>query len=351
MAKEKKEEKAQDFSAQYKGKPYQRIVGIDVANSTIKTWTDGDVCQVYRNTVKTINDAGLVYSFKTDYHMFVFNKEVYEVGDISVLGSGGRGKARYNSANFKTEAVIGITKILGHASGEKIRVVTGVPSSLAKNAAVVSEMKRNLIGTYDVKSVIWDKVDTVQFEVVDVIVVPQPLGTIYNYVYDKQKGELNQALIKQRILVVDIGWGTTDLAILESAQVRGTLGFEIGTSDFIAAVQEETNTKIPEANIYALNPHELDLALIQSYNVETPFGVFNLEAICERHKKLQAENIYKSVMGIGTEYNKFNKIIITGGGALLYEKYLREDFNDPRLIIQEDAVTSNVHGFYLLGKF
>jgi len=351
MAKKVEAAKGQDFSAEYKGKPYDRIVGIDVANSTIKTWTDGNKSQVYRNTIKTINDAGLVYSFKTDYNMFVFNKEVYEVGDISVLGSGGRGRARYNSSNFKTEAIIGITKILEKANGEKVRVVTGVPSALAKNTAVVEEMKRSLLGAYDVKSVVWDKVDSVQFEVVDVIVVPQPLGTIYNYVFDREKGELDQSLLKHRVLVVDIGWGTTDLAILESSQVRGTFGFEIGTSDCIAGVQEEVNTKHPDANIYALNPHELDLALLQSYNVETPFGVYDLSTIVEKHKKVQAENIYKHVMGVGLEYNKFNKIIITGGGALLYEKYLRELFNDPRLLIQEDAVISNVNGFYLLGKF
>ena len=350
MAK-KEEVKTQDFSAEYKGKPYQRVVGIDVANSTIKSWTDGDVHQVYRNTIKVINDAGLVYSFKTDYQMFVFNKEVYEVGDISVMGSGGRGSARYNSANFKTEAIIGISKLLGECDGVKIRVVTGVPSSLSKNTAVVEEMKRNLVGTYDVKSVVWDQVRTVAFEVVDVIVVPQPLGTIYNYVTNKQTGELDQKLLTQRVLVVDIGWGTTDLALLESAQVRGTFGFEIGCSDYIAGVQEETNNKMPEANIFALNAHELDLAMLQSTNVETPFGVFDLAAIADKHRKIQAENIYKHVMGVGLEYNKLNKIIITGGGALQYQKYLRELFNDPRLVIQDDAVLSNVHGFYLLGKF
>lgn len=350
MAK-KEQVKEQDLSAEYRGRPYQRIVGIDVANSTIKSWTDGGVNQVYRNTVKAINDAGLVYSFKTDYHMFVFNKEVYEVGDISVMGSGGRGKARYNSASFKTEAIIGIAKILGKANGEKVRVVTGVPSSLSKNTAVVEELKRSLVGVYDIKSVIWDKVETVAFEIVDVIVVPQPLGTIYNYVFDKATGELNKSLLTQRVLVVDIGWGTTDLAVLESSQVRGTFGFEIGTCDYIAGVQEDVNTKLPEANIYSLNAHELDLAMLNSMNVETPFGKFELSSFAEKHKKIQAENIYKSVMGLGFEYNKFNKIIITGGGALLYEKHLRALFNDPRLVIQEDAVLSNVHGFYLLGKF
>jgi len=343
--------KKKDYSADYKGKPYQRVVGIDVANSTIKSWTDGDVSQVYRNTIKVINDAGLVYSFKTDYHMFVFNKEVYEVGDISVMGSGGRGKARYNSANFKIEALIGIAKILGPCSGEKIRVVTGLPSTLSKNAAVIDEMKKGLVGVYDIKSVVWDKVETVAFEIVDVIVIPQPLGTIYNYVYDRKTNSLDQKLISQRLLVVDIGWGTTDLALLEYSQVRGTYGFEIGGSDYIAGVQEEANNKFPEANIFALNSHELDLALLESPIVETPFGKFDLGSICETHKKRQAENIYKHVMGVGLEYNKLNKIIITGGGALLYQKYLTELFNDPRLVIQKDAVTANANGFYLLGKF
>jgi|GEM_PF-1295368 len=352
MAKEKEKAvaKENDFSKDYVGRPYQRVVGIDVANSTFKSWTDGDRNEVYRNTVKEINDAGLVYSFKTDYQMFVYNKEVYEVGDLSVMGSGGRGKARYNSTNFKTESVIGITKALEKGTGYKLRVVTGVPSSLSKNAPLIEEMKRSLLGTYDVKSVVWDKVETVQFEIVDVIVIPQPLGTLYNYVYDKKKNEVNKEMLKQRLLVIDIGWGTTDLAIMESAQVRGTFGFEVGASDCIAAIQEDVNTKIPEANIYALNPHELDLALLKSPNVETPFGTFDLSSYAEKHKKIQADNIYKAVMGTGLEYNKFNKIIITGGGALLYEKYLRALFNDPRLIIQEDAVMSNVHGFYLLGK-
>ena len=178
MAKEEKKGKGNDFSADYKGKPFQRVVGIDVANSTIKSWTDGDQSMSYRNTVKVINDAGLVYSFKTDYQMFVFNKEVYEVGDITVMGSGGRGKARYNSANFKIEAIIGIAKLLGETSGIKIRVVTGVPSALSKNTAVVEEMKRSLVGVYDVKSVVWDKVTTVSFEIVDVIVTSGGGGVV-----------------------------------------------------------------------------------------------------------------------------------------------------------------------------
>jgi len=347
MAKEEKK----SGGIKYSGKPFTRVIGIDVANSTIKIWTEDGKNNTYRNTVKEINDAGLVYSFKTDYQMYVINKQVFEVGDIAVMGGGGRGKARYSSDSFKIEALIGICTVLTPGLNERIRVVTGLPSALSKNAAVAEEMKKNLLGAHSIKSVKWDKVDELVFEVVDVIVVPQPLGTLYNFVYDDKTGELNQQVLAQRALVVDIGWGTTDLASLESSRVRGTFGFEIGASDYIADLQEEANNKFPEANIYALNSHQLDMAMLESTTVETPFGKYDLSDLAEKHKENQAKRIYSSVMGLGLEYTKFYRIILTGGGALQFEKYLRKFFNDPRLVIQQDAVMANAKGFFLLGQF
>ncbi|MCL2756401.1 MAG: ParM/StbA family protein [Firmicutes bacterium] len=335
----------------YAGKPFNRVIGIDVANSTIKIWTDNGEHNEYRNTVREINDAGLVYSFKTNYQMYVLDKEVYEVGDLSAMGSGGRGKARYNSNAFRIEALIGITSVLKPGTNDKIRVVTGLPSSLSKNSAVADEIKKSLTGKFSIKSVKWDQVDDITFEIVDVIVVPQPLGTLYNFVYDEKIGELDQKLLSQRALVVDIGWGTTDLAVLEESRVRGTFGFEIGVSDYVANLQEDVNDKMPEASIYALNPHQFDVALLESTTVETPFGKFDLSKLSEKHKEIQARRVYEAVMSLGLEFSKLYRIILSGGGSLQYEKYLRQFFNDPRLIIQQDAVTANSKGFHLLGQF
>jgi len=335
----------------YVGKNFTRVIGIDVANSTIKVWTDNNKYLTYRNTIKEINDAGLVYSFKTDYQMYVYDNEVYEVGDISAMGSGGRGKARYNSEQFKIEAIIGVTSVLEQGKRDRIRLVTGVPSALSKNNAIVEEMKKSLIGEHTVKSVKWDQVDDISFEIVEVIVVPQPLGTLYNFVWNEDTKELNDKILSQRSLVVDIGWGTLDLAVLESSRVRGTFGFEVGVSDYISDLQEEVNNRYPEASIYALNSHQLDIALLKSPVVETPFGNYDLSKLAEKHKELQAKRVYEAVMGLGLEFTKFYRIILTGGGSLQYEKYLRALFNDPRLIIQEDAVSANVKGFYLLGQF
>jgi len=343
--KDKKQEKA----AANMPKGIDAVVGIDVANSTIKVWSENGESRNYRNTVKEVNDAGLVYSFKTDYHMYVFENQVFEVGDISAMGRGARGSARYGSKGFRVEAIIGITSILKAGPRKRLRVVTGVPSFLAKNNKVLEDVKNSLIGSYSVKSVFWDKVEDIEFDIVEVLVVPQPLGTLYTYLCDAN-GKIDMKKVEQKALVIDIGWGTTDIAILESGRVRSTFGFETGTSDYISAIQEEVNNEIPEANIQAVNPHELDLKLLESPKVETPFGTFDLSPYIEKNKEDQAAKIVQEVMTLGLEFNKFYKIILTGGGSLLYSKYLIEKFNDPRVIVQEGPVLANCKGFFLIGK-
>ena len=331
-----------------------RVVGIDIANSTLKVWTD-ELNLKYVNTIREINEAGLVYSFRTDYQMYVYGKQVYEVGLVSAKGSGGRGTARYGSEQYKTEALIGIASCLKEVENlsehEILRVVTGVPSNLARNQKIIGAIKQMLLGKHEIKSVTWDSVTPIKFEIAEVIVVPQPLGTMYDYVFDKEADALNEKLLDQRAIVIDIGWGTTDIAILETARVRSTFSFDIGTSDYISDMQEDINATMPEASIFSLSAHELDLCLLESPVVETPFGEFDLSNYSEKHKKNQAKRVYQEVMGLGLEFNKFYKIILTGGGSLLYEKYLRELFNDPRLIIQENAVMSNCRGFWLLGNY
>ena len=333
---------------------FTRIVGLDVANSTIKIWTD-ELNLKYVNTIRQINDAGLVYSFKTDYQMYVYDKSIYEVGVISASGSGGRGISRYGSEQYKAEALIAITSCLkeipDRADCEILRVVTGVPSSLAKNQKIINQIKDQLIGVHELKSVTWDSVTPIKFEIREVIVVPQPLGTMYDYVYDEETDSLSEKLLDQRAIVIDIGWGTTDIAILETARVRSTFSFDIGTSDYISDLQEDVNNSLPEASIFSLAPHELDIKLLESTLVETPFGEFDLSAYVKKHCKNQAKRVYQEVMGLGLEFNKFYKIILTGGGALLYEEYLKELFNDPRLIIQDNAVMANCRGFWLLGNY
>lgn len=331
-----------------------RIVGLDVANSTIKIWTDKLNMQ-YLNTIRQVNDAGMVYSFRTDYQMFVVNEKIYEVGLDTAAPGGARSISRYGSEQYRTEALIALAMMINSLEDaedkEILRVVTGVPSNLAKNQSVIEKIKESLVGTHEIKVVSWNDVMPITFEIRDVIVVPQPLGTMYDYVYNEEFDMLDERLLDQRAIVVDIGWGTTDLAVLESARVRSTFSFDIGTSDFISNLQEDVSTNLPEASIFSLAPHELDMKLLQSSTVETPFGAYDLKEYVEKHKKIQAERIYQEIMGLGLEFNKFFKIILTGGGSLLYEENLKQLFNDPRIIIQENAIMSNCKGFWLLGNY
>ncbi len=326
-----------------------KIIGVDVANSTIKVWTD-DKHLKYRNTVKEIKDDSLLFSFKTDYHMYVYDSAIYEVGDISSMGAGARGKARYGSNTFKIAALIAVASVLNPEYRHQVKIVTGVPSAYAKDEALLEKIKTSLMGEHSIKSVYWDQMNDIEFEVVDVIVTTQPLGTLYTHVYDEATGEFDEKGISQRALVVDIGWGTTDIAVLDSGRVSSTFGFDLGVSDYISSVQEKVNNDIPKANINSLNAHELDMKLIESPVVETPFGTFDLGQYAELCSDDMVERIYAEVMSLGLEFNKFYKIIMTGGGSQLFSSKLKAKFDDPRLIVDENPVLANAHGFYLLGK-
>jgi len=84
---------------------------------------------------------------------------------------------------------------------------------------------------------------------------------------------------------------------------------------------------------------------------ETAYGIYDLKRYCADANLVQARRVYQRVMALGVEYSQLYRIVLTGGGALLYENNLRKLFNDPRLIIKDNSVISNARGFYLYGKF
>ncbi len=73
--------------------------------------------------------------------------------------------------------------------------------------------------------------------------------------------------MEKKSLIIDIGWGTTDLAIIDDSIVKASYGFDLGTSDYVLEVQEKLNKKYPDSHVYSLNLHELDEMLLDSTEV------------------------------------------------------------------------------------
>jgi len=315
------------------------IIGLDIANSTIKGCSVDKVIN-YKNTVKQIK-GNIAFSFKKT-EVFTYEGKIYEVGNPMADGSGGRTINRYGSEDFKIEAILAISQLV--SNGAEVRVVTGVPSSLSTNSVVMEVIEDQLLGSHRVKI----GARTVRFDIKEVMVVSQPTGTLFDLLQNTDGSFKNKELMEAKAFILDVGFGTTDMSVLYDGELRSSSGFDTGVSDYILACQDSINTEYPTSNVYQVPRHDLDNQL-RTGMIKTPFGEFDVNVITAEERKEFANSIYQKVMGLGMQFNEFDRIIITGGGALLFEDELRHFFNDERYEIKKDAQLSNARGFFIYG--
>ncbi len=320
-------------------------VGIDIANSTLKVYSTKGILK-YKNTIKELNENGVTHSFKKKYEIFEYNGKKYEVGNNTETGSGARTKNRYKSDYFKLECIFALSKIVD--KNDDITLVTGVPSNDANDKDIISEIKNNLTGKYTIYvRNNEDEIITKNINIVSVEVISQPIGTLIDVIYDDNFNIKRPKLLEKQCLIVDIGWGTTDLAVLDKTSVRSTYGFEIGTSDFVLDVQEEINNLYPKLKIFSLTPYELDDYLTNNQTVETAFGEIDARDVVDKFKFIYTKKIYQRIMNLGLDFSRFYNIILCGGGAILLKDKLIEIFDDNRVVVNDNAQLSNAKGFYM----
>ena len=138
------------------------------------------------------------------------------------------------------------------------------------------------------------------------------------------------------------------MSVLYDGDLRSSSGFDMGVSDYVLACQDAINTEFPESNVYQVPRHLLDNQLREGI-VKTPFGEYDVTDITARERKDFANAIYQRVIGLGLQFNEFERIIVTGGGALLFAEELKYFFNDDRYEIKKDAQSSNARGFFIYG--
>lgn len=315
------------------------VIGLDIANSTIKGCS-ADKTINYKNTLKQIK-GNIAFSFKQN-DLYTYEGKVYEIGNPLADGSGGRTINRYGSEDFKIEAILAISQLV--SNGAQVRLVTAVPSSLSTNHVVMEVIEDQLVGSHRVK--IGQR--TVKFEIEEVMVVSQPTGTLFDLLQNIDGSFKNKDLMQSTAFILDIGFGTTDMSVLYDGELRSSSGFDMGVSDYVLACQDAINTEYPTSNVYQVPRHELDNQLLTG-TVTTPFGEFDVNRITATERKDFANAVYQRVIGLGLQFNEFERIIVTGGGALLFDEELRYFFNDDRYEIKKDAQSSNARGFFIYG--
>lgn len=326
------------------------VIGLDHGNGWVKAITSNNSI-VLPSVVATKDALGEEVTSQAlkikEYESIVQKGSVYLWGSdvtkadkvLSTYGS----QDRYLQPLYKLLCEFAIAEVLPGHSYDDVWVVTGVPSS-EKGTVAEEQIKKVLLGGHIVNVNGVEKM----IKVTNVIILPQPVGTVMSRYLDRDGFVLNDEYETSSIGIIDVGTGTTDLDhIKELRRQEGDfLSISIGMFDVYKKVA---------AHIRKQNP-SLD---VTPQKVEKQFQSDSY-VISKRKKEditdIKALALHETALEIKTAINqqwktwdRFDEIVITGGGAGSLGAALQELIDDAETV--PNSQVANAEGFYRYGVY
>lgn len=226
---------------------------------------------------------------------------------------------------------------LSYMDEEKIDLlVVGLPLSNMHNAA---KLKALMVGKHKVSN---DK----SVEVVDALVLPQPLGGLY-YCFSLKDQPGFKHLHEEMNLVIDPGFLTFDFLLSNGQKVvdNRSGAHTGGVSKVLRSLADSVSAK---HNIKYENLNALDAGL-RKRRIRVNGQVEELdEHIRNTRSVLESGVTYmRNMVGPGTDVDN---VILLGGGSHIFRKTIEQFYPNHNLLVLEDAQLANVKGFQLAGE-
>ena len=182
-----------------------------------------------------------------------------------------------------------------------------------------------------------------------ILMLPQPLGSILNLLMDENGKITNGDLAQQKIGVVDIGFRTTDLSIMDKLRYidRGSRTMDTGISTAFTMIANKLREK-----------HGVNVQLYRLYNTAESGTInikgqsLNLASIRDQVYEQLANNIANDIDRLWVNDWDIETIVLTGGGSMALAKYLQPLITGNVVFSSknEDARLNNVEGYLKYGK-
>ncbi|MEB9551879.1 plasmid segregation protein ParM [Bacillus cereus] len=326
-----------------------KVFAIDHGNGAVKMRTD-----VFKKTLPAIysfsSNVGEALSggkmklktYKVEGTEYVWGDDIIKVNNT--LNTYAQ-QNRYKTNQYKTLSKIALAEMAAKTnvkSYDEILVVTGVPSQEIGTKAV-DEIKEVYQGTHELEV----NGKKVTLNVVDVIVLAQPVGTVMSRYLDEDGFVADDSYEDMTVGIIDIGTGTTDLDVIsmlrrEKESTSVPKGMHDVYEPIVAKIKKETSATI---NDYKLEKAFEDAAYQASKRMD-PID-FNDE------KTASIKEVYDFIVnGVNNAwktFDRFDEVLVSGGGANTFHELLEEWIG--KVTKLEESQTANVEGFYRYGKF
>jgi len=264
----------------------------------------------------------------------------YFIGDIAYTQSSPR--VTMNSERFTSKEGLALMMatlvLLSNQQHEKLKLITGLPVDMY--TGLKDKYKSALLGQHYIQLINPDGSggQFYSFYIDEVSLLPQPIGTIFDKVLNDIGEIANQKLGSGRIAVLDIGKHTVDLSVTDQLRFvdKSSISFsDVGIFDAYRELSLALKEKGFDIPADSLEPF-----------IRNGKSLNGLEGLKEKVFASQAEKILSRVINTWADIWSFDRIYITGGGALLLSKHLISGLDNDNVEICKEPTFTNCRGYY-----
>lgn len=269
----------------------------------------------------------------------------YFIGDIAYKQSSPR--VTMNSDRFTSQEGLALMMsalvLLSNNQYEDVKLITGLPVN--EYAGLKDRYKSALMGKHYIKLIKPDgsEGDYFAFNIEEVKILPQPIGTIFDSVLDNQGYVNDKELAGGRIAVLDIGKYTVDLALTDALQFvdKSSVSFnDIGLFDAF----KDISLALKKGEICDVPADSLEPYIRNGNNID---GFTELKEVVFA---AQAEKIASRVLNTWSDLWNIDQIFVTGGGAIVLGDYLKNSLNTDKAVICDKPTFTNCKGYYKFAR-
>ena len=230
-----------------------------------------------------------------------------------------------------------------------INVVSGLPVGYLKRDT--KKFKKMIRGTHEITFHNRDGQDVTKKVTIDKIhIIPQPIGSIFNLIFDDHGRITDKNLATQKLGVVDIGFRTSDFSIFDHLQYieRGSSTMDTGISKCFSVIanklRQESNINI---ELYRM------FQFIESGMIKIRGKEYNISNLKKRVYNHAASAIASDLNRLWENDWDIDSIILSGGGSVELSEYLSPNIDGNVIPIGKDvdARFNNVQGYCKFGRY
>jgi plasmid segregation protein ParM len=333
------------------------VLGVDIGFGFTKA-TNGKETLIFKSLLGDAADIQFWADFgngaPTDHLHVTINENSYFIGDLAEQQSSvihfTLDQERLFTDYVKILALTAVGMLLPDkaTSGVPLNLVSGLPIGFFKeNHKRFNEL---LVGHHTVTYHTPDGQSTDKsININDVLMLPQPMGTILNLVMDERGKISEHDLAHKKIGVIDIGFRTTDLAIMDRLRFlnRGSKTIDMGISKAFSVIANNLREK-----------SSVNVELYRLYRA-TETGTISMRGHGISISKITDQVYSQLATYIADEVNRLwandwdvEVIFLSGGGSRDLASFLQPLIAGNIIPVNpsEDLRLSNVKGYLKYGR-